>query len=95
MIAICGTVELYLPYAQSLKEKRQITKSINDRIRKRFNLSIAEVDGQELWQRATLGFAAVTNTQRDMDRVIEALRDTLDLHEEEIQVLAFDYSYIG
>lgn len=94
MIAICGTVELYLPYAQSLKEKRQITKSINDRIRKRFNLSIAEVDGQELWQRATLGFAAVTNTQRDMDRVIEALRETLDLHEEEVQVLAFDYSYI-
>ena len=80
---------------RNFEGKRQITKSINDRILKRFNLSIAEVDGQELWQRATLGFAAVTNTQRDMDRVIEALRDTLDLHEEEIQVLAFDYSYIG
>ena len=56
-IAYC-TLEIYLPYAQSLKEKRMVLRKAQDRLRARSNFSIAEMDYQDLWQRAKL--AAVT-----------------------------------
>jgi uncharacterized protein YlxP (DUF503 family) len=52
------TLELYLPYAHSLKEKRMVLRKVQDRLRSRSNFSIAEVEHQDLWQRAKL--AAVT-----------------------------------
>src|SRR3974377_1742725 len=52
------TLELYLPYSQSLKEKRMVLRKAQDRLRARSNFSIAEVDHQDLWQRGKL--AAVT-----------------------------------
>jgi len=56
-IAYC-TLELYLPYAQSLKEKRMVLRKAQDRLRARSSFSIAEIAYQDLWQRAKL--AAVT-----------------------------------
>jgi hypothetical protein len=56
-IAYC-TLELYLPYAQSLKEKRMVLRKAQDRLRARSSFSIAEIGYQDLWQRAKL--AAVT-----------------------------------
>jgi uncharacterized protein YlxP (DUF503 family) len=52
-------VEVRVPGVSSLKEKRQVIKSVKDRIRHRFNASIAEVDHQDKWQRAALGVAVV------------------------------------
>ena len=52
-------VELVLREARSLKDKRRVIKSLKDRIRNRFNMSIAEVDRQNSIQRATLGLAMV------------------------------------
>lgn len=52
------TLELYLPYSQSLKEKRMVLRKTQDRLRARTSFSIAEVAYQDLWQRAML--AAVT-----------------------------------
>ena len=57
-------VKLRLPENQSLKGKRQVIKSITSRVRSKFNVSIAEVDDQELWQLATLGVACVSNSNR-------------------------------
>lgn len=54
-------LELYIPEAFSLKEKRLVLKSLKDRIRKKFNVSIAELDGNEKWQRSLLGIAMVAN----------------------------------
>jgi len=56
-IAYC-TLELYLPYSHSLKDKRAVLRKLQDRLRARSNFSIAEVEHQDLWQRAKL--AAVT-----------------------------------
>ena len=53
-IGVCR-VSLYLPGVQSLKGKRQIARSINARIRNQFNVAVAEVEDQDLWQRLTLG----------------------------------------
>ena len=60
VIGTC-TIELRLPGNGSLKGKRRVVKSIIARVRNEFNVSIAEVDDQDLWQRATLGVACVSN----------------------------------
>ncbi len=52
-------IELHFPQAHSLKGKRQIMKSMVERTRARFNVSVAEIDHHELWQRGCIGIAAV------------------------------------
>ncbi len=48
-------VQLFIPESKSLKDKRRHIKSIKDRLRSKFNVSVSEVDSQELWQRGSLG----------------------------------------
>lgn len=69
------TLDLHLPEAHSLKSKRQVIKSIKDRIRKRFNVSVAEVGGNDLWQRCDIAVAFVTNESRMADRVFNEIRN--------------------
>ena len=52
-------LELHVPTAQSLKDKRSVIKRIKDQLRGRFNVAVAEVDANETWQRATVGVSAV------------------------------------
>lgn len=54
-------VTLRLPENASLKGKRQVVKSVLERVRQRYNVSAAEIDDQEVWQLATLGFSCVSN----------------------------------
>jgi len=61
------SVAVHIPAAQSLKEKRSVLKSLKDQVRKKFNVSIAELDGQDKWQVATLGFAMINNDNRYID----------------------------
>jgi hypothetical protein len=67
-IAYC-TLELFLPYSQSLKEKRMILRKAQDRLRARSNFSIAEVDHQDLWQRAKLAAVTVSADNAVLERV--------------------------
>lgn len=67
------TVELFIGESQSLKDKRRVLKSIIDRIKARFNVSIAEVDGLELWQRSTLGLSMISNEQTHVHRVFASV----------------------
>jgi uncharacterized protein YlxP (DUF503 family) len=70
IVGLC-TVELFLPESQSLKDKRQVLLSLKDRLREKFNLSVAEVDGQDLWQKAVLGLACVANEGRYVNQVCD------------------------
>ena len=63
------TLEIHLPYAHSLKEKRAVIRKIRDRLRARFNVAVAELDQQDVWQRATLGVASVSNSQPLLESV--------------------------
>jgi uncharacterized protein len=54
------TVELEISHAQSLKDRRQVVRSIKDKLRHGFNLSVAELDDGMVWNRATLGIAAIS-----------------------------------
>ncbi len=70
MIIGIARIELHIPGVNSLKGKRQIIKSIKERVKNRFNVSIAEVEKQDLWQRATLGLACVTNDKAQANRIL-------------------------
>ena len=70
VVGVC-TVELWIPESQSLKDKRQVLHSLKDRLRGKFNLSIAEVDGQDLWQKAVIGMACVANDGSHVEQVLE------------------------
>ena len=57
-------VEMHLPYSQSLKDKRMVLRRVKDRLQK-FNVAVAEIAHQDLWQRATLGIVAmITSNNR-------------------------------
>jgi uncharacterized protein YlxP (DUF503 family) len=60
VIGLC-TIELHLPASNSLKDKRSVLKSAMRRIRNEFNVSVAEVDDQDLWRSAVLGVVTVSN----------------------------------
>jgi len=70
VVGLC-TVELFIAGSQSLKDKRQVLHSLKDRLRGKFNLSVAEVDGQDLWQKAVLGMACVANDGSYVNQVLE------------------------
>jgi hypothetical protein len=70
IVGLC-TVELFIPESQSLKDKRQVLLSLKDRLREKFNLSVAEVGEQDLWQKAVLGLACVANEARYVNQVCD------------------------
>lgn len=70
VVGLC-TVELFISESQSLKDKRQVLHSLKDRLHGKFNLSVAEVDGQDLWQKAVLGMACVANEGSHVNQVLE------------------------
>ena len=72
VIGLCR-IELHLPDRQSLKEKRQVVKSLKDRLRQQFNVSVAEVDAHELWQRAVLAAACVGTDRAYVNGVLDRL----------------------
>ncbi len=72
VIGLC-TLELFIGEANSLKDKRRVLKSMLEKIRTRFNVSIAEVGQQELWQRSTVVFACVSNERAHADQMLSAV----------------------
>jgi uncharacterized protein len=56
------TLELSIEHAQSLKDRRQVVRSLKDRLRHGFNISIAELDDAAIWNRATLGVVAISSS---------------------------------
>jgi hypothetical protein len=66
---VIGILEiiLYLPESHSLKDKRQVVKSLKDKVHQRFNVAIAEVEDLELWQKAHLAVSSVGNDRRQIN----------------------------
>ena len=87
---VVGTLklELFLPAADSLKAKRSVLNHVKERVRSRFNASVAEVEHQELWQRAGLAVAVVGGAPGILDNV---LRDILAVVERETRLQVLDY----
>lgn len=77
IIGVC-TLQIAIPMALSLKEKRQVVKSIIARVRNEFNVAINEVDDQDLWQSAVLGMACVSTSQSYAHGQLEAVIKFID-----------------
>ncbi len=71
-VAIC-ILELHIPGKTSLKAKRQVVKSLIQRLRNRFNVSVTEIGNQDLWQRAELGMAVVCHNGAGADSVVQKI----------------------
>jgi len=88
-----GTVELHLPDVGSLKGKRHVLKGLKDKLRRRFLISVAEVDRHDSWQRATLALACVSGDSRQANEVIskamDFLEDNVDGYVTDIEVEIF------
>ena len=81
MIVGLLTLDLHIPEANSLKSKRMVIKSIIERIKNKFNVSVAEVDANNLWQRSVLGIAMVANETQIINKVFEKIKNLiLDTH---------------
>jgi uncharacterized protein YlxP (DUF503 family) len=85
MIVGAAAVEIHVHGSQSLKQKRGVVRSIAQRVRNRFHLSVAEVGGQDTWQRCVLGLAAVGSDPVRIRSVLEqAGRFIEELHLAEV-----------
>jgi uncharacterized protein YlxP (DUF503 family) len=75
------TIEIQLPYAHSLKEKRAVLQKLQGRLRSRFNISVAELDHQDVWQRATVGIVSISGSrsllESTLQRVLAEVENTL------------------
>ncbi|MDP2984404.1 MAG: DUF503 domain-containing protein [Candidatus Latescibacter sp.] len=86
-------IELFIPESASLKSKRFAIKSIKDRLRSRFNVSVAEVDNGDKWQRASLGVAAVSNETRHIDSIMGNVMNLVH-GDRRVEVLEATVNYI-
>tara|TARA_Y100000294_G_scaffold38037_1_gene33712 strand:- start:312 stop:593 length:282 start_codon:yes stop_codon:yes gene_type:complete len=77
---IVGTcqVKLFLHENNSLKGKRKVVKSIKDRVRIKFNVSIAEVDNHDNWKKIVLGIVTVSNDKKFIHKVLENVITSID-----------------
>jgi uncharacterized protein YlxP (DUF503 family) len=65
------TLDIHIPHARSLKDKRMIVRSLKDRLRAKFNVSVSEVDHQDLWQRAQLSVVTVGSDGSFLEKVLQ------------------------
>jgi uncharacterized protein YlxP (DUF503 family) len=77
VIGVCR-LDLLIGESQSLKEKRRIVKQIIDRVKHRFNVSIAEVGNNDLWQSAQLGLCLVSNDRRFTNSSLDTILDFIE-----------------
>lgn len=85
MVVGVALVEIHIHDSQSLKAKRGVVRSIVQRVRNRFNVSVAEVGGQDTWQRAVFGIASVGHDAVSVRGLLEQIVDFVeDLHLAEV-----------
>ena len=78
MVVAVERFDLRIPGVRSLKEKRHVVKGLTAALRQAFEVSVAEVDHQDLWQRATIAVAAVGQDQHQLRRVMQAVGKRVD-----------------
>jgi len=78
MLVALERFDLRIPGCGSLKEKRHVVKTLTSGIRSKFNVSVAEVDHHDLWQRATIAVAAVAGEQYHARRVLHEVEKLVD-----------------
>jgi uncharacterized protein YlxP (DUF503 family) len=65
------TLELHLAEAQSLKDKRQVIRSLKERLRAHFNVAVAELDFEDTWQRSVVGVVTLSNEEQHVEESLQ------------------------
>lgn len=74
------TLEVHLPEAHSLKDKRQVLRSLKDRLRSKFNVAVAELEHQDLWQRFTVGIVTVADQPGFVEHALQQVLEEAERH---------------
>jgi uncharacterized protein YlxP (DUF503 family) len=69
------TLEIVLQNSHSLKDKRHVVKSLKDRLRNKFNVAVAEIDYQDLWQRALVAAVTVSSDRGNAEKVLQSVEE--------------------
>ena len=72
------TLELHIADAQSLKEKRQVLRSLKDKLRGKFNVALAELDHQDAWQRSVVGVVTLSTEEKHVRETLQKVLDEAD-----------------
>lgn len=72
------TLELHIADAQSLKDKRQVLRSLKDKLRQKFNVAVAELDHQDVWQRSVVGVVTLSTEEKHVREVLQKALDEAD-----------------
>ena len=67
------TLEIRIEHARSLKDKRQVVRSLKDKLRHHFNVSVAELEETDLWQRATIGVVSISSSRDYLAQMMQSL----------------------
>ena len=92
-VALC-VLQVHLPGVASLKEKRQVVRSLKDRLRQHYNVAVAEVDHQDLWQRATLGIVGIASARLPLEQTFSSIRGEVERRLPG-EVLSCDVEYLS
>jgi len=65
------TLELHIQHAQSLKDKRQVLRSLKDRLRAKFNVAVAELEHHDTWQRSVVGIVTISNEEHHVEESLQ------------------------
>ena len=88
-VGVCR-IRVRLPENLSLKGKRRVLKSITSRVASKFNISVAEVDDQDLWQLATLGISCVSNDKRHANEILSRVVNFITDSRFEVEILDYE-----
>ncbi len=88
-VGVCR-IRFRIPENMSLKGKRRVLRSITSRVASKFNISVAEVDDQDLWQLATLGVVCVSNDKRHTNEVLSKVVDYITDTRFEVEIIDYN-----
>lgn len=86
-------LDLAIPGADSLKAKRMVLRSLKDRVRRNFNVSVAEVDDNDQWQSATMAVVVVANDQRFANQILSKIAEFAE-HDHDLVVDDYSISFL-
>jgi uncharacterized protein YlxP (DUF503 family) len=92
MIVGVLTFEIFIPSSESLKEKRFVLKSLKDRLKNKFNVSVAEIGFHDKWQRAEVGVAMIGNDQGHVQQSLQQIFQYID-NSDSYEILSYQFDY--
>ena len=93
-VGVCRLM-IHVPDASSLKEKRQVSRSLTDRIKNRFNVGVAEVEDNDFHQRLTLGISCVSNDSAHANEIISKVVSFVEESRRDVELLDYEIEIIS